>query len=194
MRSKHEYYFICAEIFKDLRAQAGLSKAKMAQRMQVDERTYSRYEDGESMPTLPAFLNLLDQIDAPVVNTVMRHLYPESFEAGAATTQVRRALVEYIQNTASDRAVREMAYLIHGPHGSPLEAQLQLFTAIDHLPMDSRLLIAKMALNMWEIENARDGLINPEDAQPDMELLRAAIIKAHMAVIDGRQNYSTATK
>lgn len=192
MRPKKEYNDLCAEILQDLRRTAGLSKAKMALEMQVDERTYSRYEDGSSAPTLPAFLNLLDQIDAPVMNTIVRHLYPETFESSAGAAQLRKVLSDYILTGASDRSIQEMAYLIYGPHGSPLEAQLQLFTAIDHLPMDSRLLIAKMALNMWEIENARGGLINPENVQPDMELLRAAIIKAHMAVVEGRSNYTTA--
>lgn len=51
-------------------------------------------------------------------------------------------------------------------------------------------MIAKMIVNAWEIETARGGIINRDDAMPDVELLRNAIIEAHKAVIAGRTSYN----
>lgn len=191
MRTKTETRQIVAEILREIRTEAGWSKARMADRLNVGERTYARYEAGDSSPTLPEFLDMLDAVDAPALSVIMRHIYPESYEPKTGTAAARQALASFIMNDMSDRGVRQLLYILQGPHGSSVEAQLQLFTALDHMPMDIRLAVAKLALNAWEITSARDNVINPEYTGPDIELLRHAIIKAHEAVIAGRNNYST---
>ena len=56
MRTSEETKNICADILKDMRQRLGISKAKMAERVDLDARTYTRYEAGESAPTLPEFI------------------------------------------------------------------------------------------------------------------------------------------
>lgn len=197
MKDKKDYAHIDAEILHELRNLAHLSKAKMADKLFLDERTYGRYESGESSPSLPEALVMLDRMDVPALPTILKYLQPETYgdlSPKAPEGNVRQALADYVLHNASDRDVRQLAYILLGPHGSSVDAQLQLFCAIDHLPMDARLMIAKLTLNAWEIEASRGDTINPDYAQPDIELLREAIIRAHNAVIEGRSHYGTPIK
>lgn len=197
MKTQYETQDICAEILRELREHMGISKAKMADRMDLDARTYTRYEAGESAPTLPEFIRMLEAADAPALPVVLRHIYPESFGKlgpGSDSDATRQALADFILRDAPDRIVRQLAYFLFGPHGSTLEGQLQLITALDHLPMDARLASAKLVLNFWEIETARGKIINPEYVMPDTETFRQCIIRAHEAVVAGRQHYNSLTK
>lgn len=197
MRTSEETQNICADILRDMRQRLGISKAKMADRVDIDARTYTRYEAGESAPTLPEFLMMLERVDAPALPVILKHIYPETFgdlSPRSDTDAARKALADFIVRDASDREIRQLAYFIFGPHGSTMEGQMQLITALNHLPMDARLASAKLILNFWEIETDRGKIINPEYIMPDTEILRQAIIRAHEAVVAGRQNYNSITK
>lgn len=197
MRTSEETQNICADILRDMRQRLGISKAKMADRVDLDARTYARYEAGESAPTLPEFIRMLERVDAPALPVILTHIYPETFGElgpGSDTDAARKALADFVMRDASDREIRQLAYFIFGPHGSTMEGQLQLITALNHLPMDARLASAKLILNFWEIETDRGKIINPEYIMPDTEILRQAIIRAHEAVVAGRQNYNSITK
>lgn len=196
VRTKEEVQKIISEILTDLREQAGVSKSKMADKMGIDARTYARYESGESTPTLSAFIEMIESTGMPVLSIVLRHLYPESYgrASESSTIEIRKSLANFIMEEASDKDIRRLAYVATGPHGSQFSAQVQLFTALDHLPMEDRLAIAKLVLNFWEIESERGNVINKDLEMPDAEMLRAAIIKAHRAVIDGKGCYASAIK
>lgn len=197
MRTSEETKNICADILKDMRQRLGISKAKMAERVDLDARTYTRYEAGESAPTLPEFIRMLERVDAPALPVILKHIYPETFGTlgpDSDTWSKRKALSDFIIRDASDREVSQLAYFIFGPHGSTMEGQLQLITALNHLPMDARLASAKLILNFLEIETDRGKLINPDYIMPDTEILRQSIIHAHEAVVAGRNNYNSITK
>lgn len=137
MRTKKDYTGIVAEVLYEIRSSARLSKAKMADRMCIDERTYGRYESGDSSPALPEFLAMLDRVSVPALPTILRHMYPEVYGlSGDDVPAVRRALADYMMQQASDRDVLQMAYILLGDHGSETSAQLQMFCALDHLKMD----------------------------------------------------------
>lgn len=191
MRTKTEIQDIVSAILTDMRKTAHLSKNQMAARLGIDKRTYSRYESGESSPTLAGFIAMMDMIDAPALPIIKKYLYPESYSDTASVGDLRQLLSDYMLHSASDRDIVQIFYLLDGAHGSTHEAQLQLFTAIDHMSMDVRLIIAKLALNMWELELMQGRIINPGEAMPDMELLRSALIKATQAVVAGRRHYSS---
>lgn len=194
MRTKDEIQSAIAQILKELRETMGASKAKMAANLGVDERTYTRYESGESCPTLAVFISMLDNIEMPVMPVISRYLYPELYAENSGVDELRRWLADYMLYGASDREVQQIYYILEGKHGSPREAQVQLFAAFDHLPIDARLTVAKLLFNIYEIEDARGELINTSEATPDIELLHNALIKATLAVIEGRSSYSAGLK
>lgn len=181
---------ISARILQDLRQQLGLSKAKMADRCHVDVRTYYRYETGDSSPTMEELVRICEDCGASALQVVLRQLYQGGHD-GPGAAQDREKLASYVLAGASDLEAQQLSYVLTGAHGSDLDAQIQMFCALDHLPIDVRLMIAKMILNAWEIEAARGGLINQDQAMPDVELLRRAIICAHHAVVAGRKAYTT---
>ena len=90
MKTRSETQDICAEILHDLRQQMGISKAKMADRVDVDARTYTRYEAGESAPTLPEFIRMLELVDAPALPVRVRPAVPEGSSEGAEVPELRQ--------------------------------------------------------------------------------------------------------
>lgn len=187
-------YEIVAKLLTNLRTGAGLSKARMARAFGVDERTYNKYETGASSPGLAEFIDGLQKLNIKALPAVMRSLYPDLYsgeDRSPDTEQMRRILVHFIEDVASDRDVEQLYYILNGDHGSPFEAQLQLLCALDHLPLDARLMVAKLTLNAWEITTARGDVINADQAMPDAELLRQSLITATLAVIEGRKHYKT---
>lgn len=189
MRTKTELQDISAHILHDLRKVAKLSRNDMADRLGIDRRTYGRYESGESAPTLAGFVAMLDMLDAPALPIIKRYLYPESLNGSPSVADHRRQLADFVLHAATDREIEQLYYILEGPHGSPLESQLQLFCALDHMQLDVRLAAAKLVFNYYDIESARGELINIGTAMPDMEFLHDSLVKATEAVKAGRQNY-----
>ncbi len=192
MRTKDEIQNAVGNILKQLRTDSNLTQAEMAAKFFLEAKTYARYERGETSPTLPAFIEMLDGADAPVLPVIKKYLYPEQYSG--SSQDLRQRLSDHILRYASDREIEQMLYIMDGHHGSPREAQIQLFTAFDHLPMADRLIAAKTIYQLWELEAARGSIINEDSAMPDMELLHAALVSATRAVIEGRTNYSTGIK
>lgn len=193
MRSKEDIQSAIAQILRELRRSAALTQAEIAETLGIDEKTYARYERGESSPPLVSFVQMLDAFGTPALPVIKKYLYPDRF--GEDSVQVlRRHLAEYMMQYASDKEIKRIDYLVEGQHGSPLEAQIQLFCAFDHLPMDARLIAAKVVFQLWELETARGGIINSADPMPDIELLRSSLIRATEAVIAGRNSYSSIIK
>lgn len=175
----------CAAILHDLRTAAGLSRSEMAERMGVSDRTYARYEAGDSLQLLSSFLSMITSLPVNAMPTIMRHMYPERFETYSAASDpesCRSQLLTFFSDVASPQDLLQWAYVLFGPHGSMPAAQLQLFCLIDHLPILERLLIAKTGLNLFEIESARDGLTNQEHVLPDLDALRDRIIAVQQSL------------
>lgn len=177
---KWNTFNVCANVLKELRAEYGLSKSKMANRLNLDDRTYSRYESGESAPSISEFLQFFEILGKPAMPIILRNLYPDRYSEDVDS---RTRLIQYFSEIATPKDIDLMEYIIFSDHGSIAEAQIQLFSAIDHLPMRSRLLIAKLALNLWEIEE--NNLVNTDQAMPDMEYLKKVIISVQQNLAGG---------
>lgn len=182
-----DYIDVSAKMLRALREQEGLSKSKMADKMGVDERTYSRFERGEASPSLALSLQLLQRLNKPALPIITRYLYPDDYGTVADADNpenVRKKLATYILRDVTERTARQLAYFLFEEHGSITESQMQLICALDHLPMDVRLLVAKIVLNFWEIESSRGGILNTESVMPDMALLKQTIIDVQTSIIE----------
>lgn len=193
MKSKEEIQDGCAQLLRKLREDAGLSVPKMADMVQVDKRTWQRYEDGLSAPTVPEFLEIFNCLGVDALSKVLELIYPDYSDLSAASSAsyLRRALLHYIGLIASDRIVRELDYLIFGDHGSNFVPQLEEFVALDHLPMIYRYSIAKQIMVYWQLCSATGDLIGTDHIMPDIDRLTSAIAKGEEAAIQGRNSYTT---
>lgn len=174
-----------ARILKEIRENNSLSKSDMASFLRVDGRTYQRYESGESAPSISDFLEMASCLGSSVMPIILKNLYPERFEnysEKSGVEECREMLINYIEQIATPRDVMQLAFLLFAHHGSSVASQLQIFTALDHLPIDQRLLVAKIIINIWEIESARNTISMRDYPLPDIEMLKQTIIKTQLSL------------
>lgn len=195
MRTLDELQQGCAAMLVKYRQLAKLSRARLAALTGIDERRVKRFEEGNDAPRVPEFFAALDAIGVPAFPLLLEYIHPSEYsnrEPGADATRARVA--HYVQSVATERLVRQLDYLFVGQHGSNLEPQMQLITLINHLPLAYRVIICKQALAFWELATLRGETINPADVMPDVELLRATLVKAEAAVAKQQQAYNAASR
>ncbi len=184
----------CAAILKNLRINSGLSVNKMAEVMYVDRRTWQRYEDGKSSPTVPEFLRCFSIIGESAMKSVLDFLYPDAYKGlseESSTDQLREAAAHYFLNVAPDKVVREWDYIMFSEHGSNMYPQLQEFTMLDHLPLEMRLIVANLIYDLYRIAELKGELIETNHVMPDVEAFREGMEKGENAVIEGLGSYTT---
>lgn len=184
----------CADLLRDLRLEAGLTVPKMADLMEIDKRTWQKYEDGLSAPSVPEFIDIFNRLGEDALKKVLNLIYPsiyKSLSQDSNTKDLRKALVHYFDYLASDLVVRELSFLVFGDHGSNFVPQLQEFTALDHLPMTLRYAIAKQIQIFWTVSEANGQLINLDHVMPDINMFADAIAKGEDAALSGRNSYTT---
>lgn len=195
MRTLEELKEGCAEMLVKYRKTAGLSRARLSFLTGIDERKVKRYEDGKDAPSIPEFFAALDAIGQTAFPMLLEYIHPSIYnKENNGPDEARTRVVHYMQSFATERMVHQLDYFFTGQHGSNLEPQMQLITLINHLPLAYRVLICKQALALWELATIEGRTINPEDVQPDVELLRATLGKAEAAVAKQQQAYNSATK
>lgn len=174
----------CAKILKDLRINSGLSVNKMAEVMYVDRRTWQRYEDGESSPTVPEFLQFFTLMGESAVRAILDFLHPvyQGLSEESDIDTLRDAAAHYFKEIAPDHVVREWDYIMFADHGSNCYPQLQEFTMIDHLPLEMRTIIADLVCNLYRIAELKGELIGADHIMPDVSALVEDIEKGKKAV------------
>ena len=197
MRTKDELQAGCAKMLKQLRLDAGLSKARMADLVYIDDHTWARYENGESAPNVPDFVYIFDAVGKSALKYVLDYIYPETYSSLGAesdSSELRQAAAHYFSSVASEHTVRAISYLAFGDHGSNFSAQVEMLTMIDHLPMPYRVAVSKLIDTFWDMAASNGEIINPGKAMPDVELFRTAVAKGTAAAHAGQDGYTTACK
>jgi len=182
------------QILKDLRIKRGLSKAKMADYLYMDGKTWSRWEEGETAPTVPEFLWIFRQLKEDALRPVLNIVYPSTYNGlnpGSDIDSLRNAAAHYFSHTASEQTVREWDFLVLGHHGSNIEPQMQEFTMINHLPLEYRVAIASMVLTFWRLASERGEIIKNDYVMPDIDLFLEGFENAQKAAFEGLNSYST---
>lgn len=195
MRTLEDLRQGCAEMLVKYRKTAGLSRARLAFLTGIDERKVKKYEEGQSAPTVPEFFSALDAIGVPAFPTLLEYIHPSVYgDKKAGTDETRNRVAHYVQSIATERLIHQFDYFFTGQHGSNLEPQMQLMTLINHLQLKDRIIICQLALTLWDLATIEGTTINPEDVQPDIDLLRATLSKAEAAVSAKHKAYNSANK
>ena len=181
-----------AKIWWKSRADAGKSQEYMAMALGVSKKTIQNWEKGISSPSLfqsTEWFNLLGQNP---IHYYLTFLYPDMFERltpDVEDERIEHALLNLIKDLTPVEK-RQLLYLIAGEHGSSWYSLLQLFTAHCHTSMRSRVAVARLIMENFEIDSKTGDLVCPENVMPDVEMLRHAIKKGKTAAENREAGYS----
>lgn len=182
-----------ADSLKRLRLELGMTVTEMANANFIDKRTWQKYEDGKSFPTVIEFIQIFARVKKNPLRAVLDFIHPDVYRdvESKDIDKLRDAIVHYFQNVASDRMIRQWSFILFGDHGSSPESQTQEFIAIEQLTLRDRCILSDLVLNLYEMTVARDSLAYPNAPKPDVELLAKAINQGKKAVKEGKNSYTT---
>lgn len=181
-----------AKIWWKSRDDVGKSQEFMALSMGVSKKTIQNWEKGLSSPTLFQATEWFKVLGLNPIKYYLEFLYPNFFEKTSLEDESK--LDEKLANlikVSSAAEKRELIYLMSGTHGSSWPALLQLFSAYCQISLQSRVLIARIVLENYEMEEKNGRLVNNDKIKPDLELLKSAIAICKAATQNGYYGYST---
>lgn len=194
MATRDEWARHFADSLRRVRMGQGLSVPAMAEQWGVDERTYRKYERGQVSPQLIDFCYALDRMDAPILRPILNFLHPDIFAEGDADlNSMRQQLVYYIENVASDRMLRQVYYTLLGQAADNVAPQLEMVSAIQHLPLLDRVITVKFILSLYELAEHRGELVHMDQLPPDIAALKMSADQAEEACKRMKDGYSTLT-
>lgn len=169
-----------AQMLCDLFSYAKVTDKQVAIMLAVSEKTVKRWREGISQPSPSDLIKLFRLLNVPML----------PFLIDGQRTQGAEAVHDYVDRIATESELKDMTFNLTFRHGSSVSSQLALVSMLNHMTLGFRLMIAKMVLNMWEIASENNGLQYTEEAMPDVEKVRTAVIKSHLALKEGRRSYT----
>lgn len=174
------------------RNDAGLSQRYVAQSIGVGERTVKNWEAGSSAPNIVQMVSWFRACGINPIRYVLDWLDQAHFDGLTATDSiedVKSAIMAYIEDIATEKEIRQLAFCMFGNHGSSWRSQLDMLTAHDHTTLRSRVTVARAVLENYEMEESQGMLVSADSIQPDLSRLRDAVEKGKDAVQEGKKGY-----
>ncbi len=181
-----------AMMLAQARNDAGLSQRYVAQSIGVGERTVKNWEAGSSAPNIVQMVSWFRACGINPIRYVLDWLDPAHFDGLTATDSiedVKSAIMAYIEDIATEKEVRQLAFCMFGNHGSSWRSQLDMLTAHDHTTLRSRVTVARAVLENYEMEESQGILVNADSIPPDLSRLRDAVENGKDAVQEGKRGY-----
>lgn len=175
-----------ADMWRRSREDAGVSQKYMAKALGVSRATIQNWENGLSCPSQIKSLEWFGVLGVQPLPYYMEILYPS--DENITDTDMDNTLALVISNMPA-RLKAELLYLLQGLHGSTPSCVLEMITAYLQTPLEFRLNVASGISINYEVCEARGILKNPDEIQPDMNLLHKAIRKGQKAVVEGKDYY-----
>lgn len=156
----------------------------------VDERTYRKYEKGMAQPGVVDFAVALDRVDAPVLREILNFVHPDVYGPEPDGVEAMRSqLAFYFEHVASDRVARQVYYNMLGQAADNVAPQLEMISAIQHLPLIYRVMVVRNVLALWDLAASRGELMHMDQMLPDIDGLRKAALAAEEACKKMRDRY-----
>lgn len=179
------------EMFALSRAAVGMTQEYMAMEMEVSKKTIHDWELGISSPNFYKTIEWFKVLGLNPMTYFYGVLYPDVFsfpvekpKEGDLNTQLKNLLIGLDDDTK-----RQLIYVLQGTHGSSPLAEIQLMCAHCHTTMRSRVLTAHNVMTSYEMDRDLNCLVDPDRAQPNMDLLNAATLQGKKAVAMKQQGY-----
>lgn len=176
-----------AHMWKQSREDAGKSQEYMAKALRVSRKTVQNWETGVSSPSQTAAFEWFEALGIAPMPYYLEILYPGMTHGSDA--DVTEALSMIISGLTPELQ-KKLLYILAGGHGSSVAAVIDMITAHLQSPLRDRLNIAQSIYTNYEMADAAGAVRQPDEAQPNMELLNNAIQAGKAAVKDGRFDYT----
>lgn len=184
-----------AESLRLTRNEAGISQEYMALELGVTRRTILNWENGISEPSVSQAIAWFKLANKNPIPYLLQYTYPDMDKISPKDndTKILTALMQIINDLPAE-GVRQLMYLFFGNHGSSPRAVLQMITAHLQTPMRDRIAHGQLVATNYEISQRTGSLARPNNIQPDLEFLNAAIDAAKNAVEKNAKEYSVVEK
>lgn len=173
-----------AEMLQELFRFANVSNKEVAKLMAVHERTVNNWVNGYSEPSPSELIKMFRLLNVPMIPFIRSN---NSFVDADAD---RKAIIDYVNNYASNEELRDMRFNLTVKHGSSVKCQLALVSMLNHMKLRYRLLVAKNTLMAWDLAKVEDGLQHMENSSPNVDIVLEATVKAHHALKAGKNSYT----
>jgi len=181
-----------AKVWWQSRAEGRKSQEYMALALGISKKTVQNWEKGISAPDLFQGAEWFRVLGLNPLHYYMSFLYPDiagESETEDTTSGTGESLHSLIDSLSGD-AQKELLYILTGAHGSSQHALLELMTAYCHISLSSRVTIARMILEQYQMAAANDAIVCPAGKKPVVSALEAAVDTAKQAVCEGKTQYS----
>lgn len=179
-----------AKMWTSSRIHAGKSQEYMARALGVSRKTIQNWESGESCPSQLMGFKWFTVLNLQPLPYYLELLYPLDFGMEKRSDQdAEQQLLSLIKVMPADYQ-RKLLYLLNGEHGSSAVCVLDMITADLQTPLRDRLNVAANICTNYEIAQATGKIRNPNDIQPNMDLLRLGIQRGKEAVLNNKDEYT----
>ena len=181
-----------AQMMKQSRENAGVTRIHMAKALRCSAKSVENWENGIAAPNIFVVLEWFAVLNANPLHYFLPLWFPGYYNKDleeADIEDITRDLHHYIDNVASPREKRLLAFNIFGRTGSMFRAQLEMLTAHNHNQLRDRVNAAQVIKDSYEMNAARDTLIAKDGISPDTQLLNEAIKQGKEAYITGKDEY-----
>lgn len=181
-----------ATMLKESRLESGKTQKFMAKSLGKSIGTIQNWESGYGTPGLVEIIEWFESIGINPLRYILNFIHPDKFKDLCEATSIpdlKFSLNDYINQIASDDEVRKISFNVFENTGSSWYSQINMLTALNHLPLHYRVLIAQQIYDAYSICDSTDKLINPDCVKPDIEDLKNAIIKGRESAMKGHNGY-----
>lgn len=181
-----------AEMLRKSRIESGKTQKFMAKSLRKSIGTIQNWESGYGTPDIIEMIEWFECIGVNPLRYILNFIHPDKFNDLCEETDMvdlKIALNDYMNDIASENEVRKISFNVFENTGSSWYSQINMLTALNHLPLHYRVLIAQQIYDAYSICDATNKLINPDCVKPDIEDLKSAINKGRESAMKGHQGY-----
>ena len=184
-----------SKIWWKSRADSGKSQEYIALGLGVSKKTIQNWEKGVSAPVLFQSAQWFELLGQNPIHYYMNFLFPDDFDGLSDQTddeKIEKVLIHCVQEMRALEK-RQLLFLMVGQHGSSWHSLLQLFTAHCHTSLKSRVAMAGLIGNNFEMEKITGDLVCQDNIMPDMTAAQMAISDAKESLVRNNAGYTTQT-
>ena len=166
----------------------------LAMGLNVSKNTIVNWEKGTSKPDIFQLLDWFELLGTNPIPYMYQLMNPElmhNLKPSDSFDRLQEALL-VIDNNLPENRVRTKLYHEYGTYGGDPYAVEQLMLMYEKLPIEHRLIIAKLIFNVFKLCEEKHEL-NPDDethVYPDTDYIKESLIVATEAAINNDFGYS----